>query len=914
MRIPFSFEFSEKSMSLYRSFGLVFPTFVLLALGMSTVRGDEPKGELRKWKDDSGKFEVTARYLGLEKDSVRLERENGKIVLVPLSRLSAADREIIQKLQPENPFEKEADASSSTNPAAEAVVLVSLQRGKAAQTVPGLVIRKEGDKVYVLADSPRFAVEGPQGMMGMPGAAGGAGGMPGMPGGMPTGESAEPLTATISWGPDDKRRKVKADLAVSLSGRGVTICRAAAAEMPPPLVRDKEIAVSEGMAVRAVGWDIDTMGATPAFARLAESGTLKKVYRDEDGKVTKMQVEGDSLASFRFGVFTTVRGEPIGVLLGGPNGVVSLKGVTASPLRLLAAAEEPQLRSISFSPSKGDEKTIEYLFAVSIDDPFGRVKSPQIFVKKLESLPSGFSRNAPAGQKAEKFAEDAVALKLAPGKIPEDVIGLRVIPGGTNLLAAHQVANPGPVENHLFTVQFAYTDAAGKEQFLSPTIVQFNATQARAQADLAARIARANNPTATVPSTAGLNKIPGIDGRPLDMPRVTPHKDGGYLLTSQVTRVKEQAKFRSELALPQPKKTGQDVAANRFTAGQMEGTALSYQTNPDDNRGRAVMTLSADGKWLYLVDGSYVLRKVSFDDYREDAVLSLGAKCNQIALSKAGLVVPLSGANTVWVVNADTLAVEREISVPEVQLVAASPATVVGIAYGRAAGDRIVSGGEYTIIDLSNGTFLHRLRRRYATREGFMELGGPRSQAIFEDSLLAMQMSPDGKYLYTGGRKIQRFRVDGEDLIYEEASRDLQNGHTTHFALSIDGKWTAMPTGGGNGDGSYGIAVFSAHELATPRLKIENGAYPCAIGFDPKTGNIYSPNHDSMQVFSPRGGRLHSFKLPGRGGWEDICRILVHPAGERFLTWDKGHVTIFDARKAKFDPVDNASEKKSGEK
>ena len=55
------------------------------------------KGWGREWKDTTGKFSVEADFAGMEGDSiVKLEKENGEIVNVPLLRLNTKDRKYVE--------------------------------------------------------------------------------------------------------------------------------------------------------------------------------------------------------------------------------------------------------------------------------------------------------------------------------------------------------------------------------------------------------------------------------------------------------------------------------------------------------------------------------------------------------------------------------------------------------------------------------------------------------------------------------------------------------------------------------------------------------------------------------------------------------------------------------------------------
>ena len=57
----------------------------------------EPDKGFRKWTDDTGKFEIEAELVKINKDSVRLKRRDGRTVTVPLDRLSEKDRKLIQR-------------------------------------------------------------------------------------------------------------------------------------------------------------------------------------------------------------------------------------------------------------------------------------------------------------------------------------------------------------------------------------------------------------------------------------------------------------------------------------------------------------------------------------------------------------------------------------------------------------------------------------------------------------------------------------------------------------------------------------------------------------------------------------------------------------------------------------------------
>jgi hypothetical protein len=62
---------------------------------------------------------------------------------------------------------------------------------------------------------------------------------------------------------------------------------------------------------------------------------------------------------------------------------------------------------------------------------------------------------------------------------------------------------------------------------------------------------------------------------------------------------------------------------------------------------------------------------------------------------------------------------------------------------------------------------------------------------------------------------------------------------------------------------------------------VASGAYPRAVGFDPKAGLIYAQNfQNQLIIYDPSGIKIKEFKL-GPGG--DVKQFLVHPEGRKLL-------------------------------
>lgn len=68
--------------------------------------------ETRLWKDVSGSFQVRARFLDATADKVRLQKADGREISVPLSKLSPADRDYVEKASHPPPAVDAAEAGT----------------------------------------------------------------------------------------------------------------------------------------------------------------------------------------------------------------------------------------------------------------------------------------------------------------------------------------------------------------------------------------------------------------------------------------------------------------------------------------------------------------------------------------------------------------------------------------------------------------------------------------------------------------------------------------------------------------------------------------------------------------------------------------------------------------------------------
>ncbi|WP_164103504.1 SHD1 domain-containing protein [Candidatus Laterigemmans baculatus] len=71
---------------------------------LAEVQGPQQRSEPseREWSDVSGKFKVTATYIGFEQGFVKLRKSDGEEISVPIQKLSEADRKLVLRLSRQN--------------------------------------------------------------------------------------------------------------------------------------------------------------------------------------------------------------------------------------------------------------------------------------------------------------------------------------------------------------------------------------------------------------------------------------------------------------------------------------------------------------------------------------------------------------------------------------------------------------------------------------------------------------------------------------------------------------------------------------------------------------------------------------------------------------------------------------------
>jgi predicted Zn finger-like uncharacterized protein len=275
-----------------------------------------------------------------------------------------------------------------------------------------------------------------------------------------------------------------------------------------------------------------------------------------------------------------------------------------------------------------------------------------------------------------------------------------------------------------------------------------------------------------------------------------------------------------------------------------------------------------DGKTFYALNENGLLQRINAATGNTEKKHDHARRCGNLALSGEGLLLSMLDAQEVWVVDPDNLGtVKKKIAVPSVARVTAGVNAKIAVAASAGSFGR----GGMNVIDLLKGAVVQQ----------YPNFGG-----------LHLIASPDGNYVFAQGgiEQLQRYRLEGQQLIQEDSSpRIASNGQS--ICVSPDSQYVCLPAGGGNGNGhpdhppagAYATYIYPVTNLKRPAFAIASGAYPQAVGFDPKNGVAFAQNFDkALLVYTFTGIKRSEHAIPGvRGG--DVREFSVPPQGFEVL-------------------------------
>jgi S1-C subfamily serine protease len=280
-------------------------------------------------------------------------------------------------------------------------------------------------------------------------------------------------------------------------------------------------------------------------------------------------------------------------------------------------------------------------------------------------------------------------------------------------------------------------------------------------------------------------------------------------------------------------------------------------------------------KSFYAIDhGAKQVRRLSFPDMKEEALLDCDQNISWVALSDEGLIVTIPEAQEAWICHQGTLKKKESFPIGKATRVLASPNSKW--AYAVEADDHgLLPTGGIQVVDLST----RKATKTYTAND----LG----KVVLKNAVL----SPDGKSIFTAGmRGLFRLAVTDAEVSLADARAGLVRGTCFGPCSSLDGTLCAAPSGAGNsgserdlGSGSS-TYIFEARDLKKPLAKLDNGSDPKAVGFDQHNGLIYTQSRDyQLMVFDKKGTKLKALNLVDKSvqtiNHSGPIQFLVHPDG-----------------------------------
>lgn len=316
------------------------------------------------------------------------------------------------------------------------------------------------------------------------------------------------------------------------------------------------------------------------------------------------------------------------------------------------------------------------------------------------------------------------------------------------------------------------------------------------------------------------------------------------------------------VATPEPRATNDILAGGSRKVDDADVTTV--RVSPRDLL--EGMCWAADGKSLYCVERSGVVRRIALNGLKEEARLDIGRTCYNLALSSEGPVVAvLEGAGEVWLLDAQSLKVKRRVAIATLTRVTAAPSLAVAFAVSMGAASEQVN-----VIDLKEGKVLKRIHKPDAGEAGF-------SKAI---------ATPDGKYLFGVNNGIlHRFRVENDQLIFEESGPKPNTVRTSSQPLCTDGRYVFMPMPPTpTAARTATIPLYEVSNLQKPVVTLELGPFlPTTVGFDPKGKAFYASMRDGTLTVFDADGRIKKKYALETSMTRYARHLLVHPDGDKLV-------------------------------
>lgn len=593
------------------------------------------------------------------------------------------------------------------------------------------------------------------------------------------------------------------------------------------------------------------------------SATVTEINEVAQGRLQKLKVSHLPFPTLGMATLFNAQGEIVGqTFVPDTRRETAREGFTVVNLSGLAElfleALEPALGSVDVARVGEEGPEIRYQFAARIDDPFEMIdpqSKPSLLIRTQR--PNAAASQLDRNNRQLKLSplQPATEVELSPSN-PEPSIMKLLVSHGLNIRDSLELANliPDPKdlqagEDPRFTVQLTYKDRAGQIRYGYPSLIA------------CAGIPSYRKPLLPPASQADITS--------LSLPTLTPETAGGMRLTSEATRLKLVPNEGVAAELPKPSKYFNNAATARMVTeeelGELEGKVLDMQVSmydPQPQLGNQC-NFSDDEEFVYVAGYDYTLRKLSTKDLSCQAQLPLPCKCNQIALSKSGLILVLEGMRSIWVIDPATLNLLRAIPVDRPQAVAACTGSVVGVCRTDVFPGEVDRGFDpaLILIDFESGVILHLVRMsiNVAGKYQYLTLPGDIHMSPFCHYL---QLSRDGGLMIASGKEgLMQFRLVHHDLVFEKAARTSLPFVADTLRCTPDASEILIGSyAAGVGQRTMQLMNFKSQQLQIPQRQVSVlGSGKSRIDLSPVTSTAWIGNDSQLHRWLHRTSQTKAY-------------------------------------------------------
>lgn len=707
---------------------------------------------------------------------------------------------------------------------------------------------------------------------------------------MPQGDLVQRTTtysAVVGSGP--QKRRVVLERLSPLGGE--MVFAGPKSELPAPLPRRPEVEPSVGTKLLLIGCETEPRIATPAVRRRTIEGVVSGVFRDPKTFERRWTFETTSGAMITHGLLTTTDGKLVAIAtpdVERPCTTAGFLHFSASPLSTLNAVANARTADIRCA-ARVLEGRARFTIIVRPDDPLSRLSRLRLLVTtKFTGLvppsihegdvaysvfPDDMKITVVDGAWTDK-PEDGLEVDLEPLDRVDPLFDFRTdserLPLGKAFVAKFSL----PVKDQVpVACQLVEVAADGRYTPIgktTPGVVYHNGLETYGLL-LSASTARESSS----------DRHPMLPKRP----------DGNMDLTSPLFALEpdELPKAKTHELRPEAKQrplTSKFIDQKSFGEATLDIELGASAENPkSDSPPRAPAAISADGRLLYVVDGKNRLHRIDASTWTETVELQFDQPCVGLSISAAGVLATMSKTDEVLIIDGDTLALRRVVTVPQVSGTIASPRL-----------SKFFATLPYKLM-MFDGAGDHPPQ---SIGQAHLRTAGlPVNDAIGK---AVGVFSLDGSRFIYGHDRLGCFRVDGTSLLFDGAAT-ARIEKPAGLSVSGNGRYFSLVVNV-IGKPNRHVAIYdSTNPRAPPRIVTYYSPATAACVLN--DGGLLLASSYRILRYDPSGKQISETSVD-----EGHAELLIAlPDENRFVCWGN-RLTVFDFDKSRLKAVADAAAQK----